>query len=58
MDFSDESYAALKAALLNEKGSTALHERFRALFTLKSLKTEKAIDIISQGQLYFVSAIQ
>ncbi|KAL5482884.1 LIA1 [Sanghuangporus weigelae] len=49
MDLTDDAYNALRASLCNESGKTPLHERFRALFTLKSLKNQKAIDIISQG---------
>ena len=49
MDVSDDAYTALAAKLHNTNGSVPLHERFRALFTLKSLKTPRAIDIISQG---------
>ncbi|TDL22131.1 ARM repeat-containing protein [Rickenella mellea] len=45
----DESYETLEALLLNKSGKTPLHERFRVLFTLKSLKTERAINIISEG---------
>ncbi|KAF9499033.1 ARM repeat-containing protein [Pleurotus eryngii] len=39
----------LQAALLNTTGDVPLHKRFRALFTLKSLKTDEAIQIISRG---------
>ncbi|KAF9241207.1 armadillo-type protein [Melanogaster broomeanus] len=39
----------LEDALLNSTGKVALHDRFRALFTLKSLKTEDAVRIISKG---------
>lgn len=48
-DLADEAYVALRVALLNENGKWPLHDRFRALFTLKSLKTKKAIKIISEG---------
>ncbi|KAH9936635.1 ARM repeat-containing protein [Fomitopsis serialis] len=41
--------AALEATLLNTSGNVPLHNRFRALFTLKSLKSEEAIRIISKG---------
>ena len=50
MDIDDDAYSALRAALLNESGSVPLHERFRALFTLKSLKNDRAITIISEGE--------
>lgn len=49
LDVSEDSYSALRASLLNKSGSVPLHERFRALFTLKSLKTDQAIEIISEG---------
>ncbi|KAI0041993.1 deoxyhypusine hydroxylase [Auriscalpium vulgare] len=39
----------LEAALLNTAGNVPLHNRFRALFTLKSFKNEDAIRIISKG---------
>lgn len=41
--------AALEAALLNKSGTVPLHNRFRALFTLKSLKNDNAVTIISKG---------
>jgi len=40
---------ALEASLLNTSGNVALHNRFRALFTLKALKNDQAIRIISEG---------
>ncbi|KAG6332136.1 hypothetical protein ID866_6955 [Astraeus odoratus] len=40
---------ALEASLLNTDGKIALHDRFRALFTLKSLKNDDAVAIISKG---------
>ncbi|KAH9980335.1 deoxyhypusine hydroxylase [Lactifluus volemus] len=39
----------LEALLLNTSGSVPLHNRFRALFTLKALKNEEAVAIISKG---------
>ena len=42
---------ALEAALLNTSGSVPLHNRFRALFTLKALKNDDAVRIISKGEL-------
>lgn len=41
--------AALESSLLNKSGDVPLHNRFRALFTLKSLKNKEAIRIISEG---------
>ena len=40
---------AIEASLLNTAGNVPLHKRFRALFTLKSLKNEEAVKIISKG---------
>ncbi|KAJ6508599.1 armadillo-type protein [Mycena sanguinolenta] len=39
----------LEDSLLNTSGDALLHNRFRALFTLKSLKTEEAVRVISAG---------
>lgn len=49
-------YAELKATLLNESGSVPLAKRFRALFTLRNLKSHEAIDIIGQGRCLSVSS--
>jgi deoxyhypusine monooxygenase len=46
---SESDLEALEASLLNKSGSVPLHTRFRALFTLKALKSEDAVHIISQG---------
>ncbi len=43
----------LEDTLLNTQGNVLLHNRFRALFTLKSLKSEEAIRIISDGGCLF-----
>jgi len=40
---------ALEECLLNTSGKVPLHVRFRALFTLKGLKTEEAVKIIGRG---------
>jgi len=42
---------ALEDCLLNKNGDAALHTRFRALFTLKSLKSEEAVQIIAKGMI-------
>ena len=42
--------STLEAALLNTSGSVPLHSRFRALFTLKALKNDDAVQIISKGK--------
>ncbi|KAF8073767.1 armadillo-type protein [Lyophyllum atratum] len=39
----------LEDSLLNKSGNIPLHSRFRALFTLKALKTDDAVRIISEG---------
>ncbi|CCM01533.1 uncharacterized protein FIBRA_03589 [Fibroporia radiculosa] len=48
-DISPPALAALEAALLNVAGNVPLHNRFRALFTLKALKNDNAVNIISKG---------
>ncbi|KIK95169.1 hypothetical protein PAXRUDRAFT_827288 [Paxillus rubicundulus Ve08.2h10] len=40
---------ALEDALLNTTGKVPLHDRFRALFALKALKSDDAVTIISKG---------
>ncbi|KAF5315486.1 hypothetical protein D9619_007222 [Psilocybe cf. subviscida] len=40
---------SLEDCLLNKSGDVLLHARFRALFTLKSLKSEDAVKIIARG---------
>lgn len=42
-------YDELEATLLNTSGEVPLAKRFRALFTLRNLKSHRAIDIIGQG---------
>lgn len=39
----------LEETLLNTSGNVPLHKRFRALFTLKALKNNDAVRIISKG---------
>lgn len=41
----------LEALLLNTSGNVPLHNRFRALFTLKALKSDQAVHIISKGDI-------
>jgi len=45
----EETIDALERQLLNTTGDVPLHSRFRALFTLKSLKSEAAITAIAKG---------
>ena len=46
---SQDQLKSLENALLSRTGDVPLHRRFRALFTLKSLKNEDAVRIISRG---------
>ncbi|KAJ7259607.1 hypothetical protein B0H12DRAFT_1108825 [Mycena haematopus] len=46
---SESDLKVLEDSLLNTSGGVLLHNRFRALFTLKSLKTEEAVRVISAG---------
>ena len=50
--------SALEATLLNTSGSVPLHNRFRALFTLKALKTDDAVRIISKGACIYAVLLQ
>ena len=45
----------LEDCLLNKSNNVALHTRFRALFTLKSLKSEDAVNIIAKGLSRIIS---
>ena len=40
----------LQATLLNTSSCSPLHERFRALFMLKSVGGDEVVSIISQGE--------
>ena len=40
----------LEDTLLNTSGNVPLHRRFRALFTLKALKNNDTVRIISKGR--------
>ncbi|KAF9284369.1 deoxyhypusine hydroxylase [Mortierella antarctica] len=44
-----ETYKALEADLCNHSGKVPLHERFRALFTLKALADNEAVDIVGRA---------
>ncbi|KAI0074576.1 deoxyhypusine hydroxylase [Panus rudis PR-1116 ss-1] len=46
---SPEELSNLEATLLNSSGKVPLHNRFRSLFTLKALKNDEAVNIISKG---------
>lgn len=46
---SDEKLKVLSDQLLNVSGTTPLHTRFRALFTLKSIADARAVHVIAQG---------
>lgn len=56
VEISSSELQALEDSLLNKSGTVPLHNRFRALFTLKALKNEEAIQIISEGlaALHFI----
>jgi deoxyhypusine monooxygenase len=47
---SQSKLGELETLLLNTPGNVPLHNRFRALFTLKSLKTDQAVEIIGKGR--------
>ena len=49
LNVSQSDLGNLEALLLNNAGNVPLHNRFRALFTLKALKSEEAVRIISKG---------
>ncbi|KAI9140322.1 Deoxyhypusine hydroxylase [Paraphysoderma sedebokerense] len=42
-------YSKLESILLNRTGNVPMAERFRALFTLKALGSDQAIDVIGKG---------
>ncbi|KAF9130860.1 deoxyhypusine hydroxylase [Mortierella sp. 14UC] len=44
-----DTYKTLEADLCNTSGKTPLHERFRALFTLKALADNESVDIIGRA---------
>ncbi|CAO3571361.1 unnamed protein product [Mortierella alpina] len=46
---SAETYKALEANLCNHSGKVPLHERFRALFTLKALADNASVDIVGRA---------
>ncbi|KAJ9102839.1 hypothetical protein QFC19_004567 [Naganishia cerealis] len=46
---SPEQFKALADCLLDSSGKTPLHERFRALFTLKAVASEQAVEVIASG---------
>jgi hypothetical protein len=50
MEVTPEALAKLEDTLLNTSGEHPLHNRFRALFTLKAVGGETAIEIIAKGK--------
>jgi deoxyhypusine monooxygenase len=50
-EVSSSELKLLEDSLLNNSGNVPLHNRFRALFTLKALKTDEAVRIISEGSV-------
>lgn len=55
-EFLKFSHEELADCLLNKSGKVTLPARFRALFALKYLGDEKAIDIIGQGTEGFIKS--
>jgi hypothetical protein len=51
LNVSQSELSNLEASLLNVSGNVPLHNRFRALFTLKALKSDEAVRIISKGPI-------
>ncbi|KIO21368.1 hypothetical protein M407DRAFT_245504 [Tulasnella calospora MUT 4182] len=49
LNVDDETIQDLQIRLLNTTGNTPLHDRFRALFTLKAVGDERAIQVIAKG---------
>lgn len=50
LNLSQAELGSLETSLLNLSGNIHLHNRFRALFTLKALKNDDAVRIISKGE--------
>jgi len=50
LNLSQAELGTLETSLLNLSGNIPLHNRFRALFTLKALKSDDAVRIISKGE--------
>jgi len=48
---------SLEDCLCNTSGNVPLHTRFRALFTLKALKSEDAVTIISKGMMITIISL-
>ena len=57
-EFLKFSHEELSDCLLNKSGKVPLPARFRALFALKYLGDEKAIDIIGQGRNTIIIVIE
>ncbi|KAG8908025.1 deoxyhypusine hydroxylase [Tulasnella sp. 403] len=49
VEVDDKALQDLEVRLLNTSGTTPLHDRFRALFTLKAVGDDRAIQAISKG---------
>jgi deoxyhypusine monooxygenase len=47
---SPEQLQKLSDCLLNTAGNTPLHERFRALFTLKAVGGDEVVEIVAKGE--------
>jgi len=48
---------SLEDCLCNTSGNVPLHTRFRALFTLKALKSEDAVTVISKGMMITIISL-
>ena len=47
---SPDQLQKLSDCLLNVQGDTPLHERFRALFTLKAVGGDEVVEIVAKGE--------
>jgi hypothetical protein len=55
VSLTQDTLEALEASLLNTSGLVPLHDRFRALFTLKAAQEQgKAIEIIGKGVFWLL----
>ncbi|KAG9010826.1 deoxyhypusine hydroxylase [Tulasnella sp. JGI-2019a] len=49
IEITENALVELEARLLNTSGQVPLHDRFRALFTLKAIGGQRAVNIIGKG---------
>lgn len=50
IEVTESALDELEARLLNKSGQVPLHDRFRALFTLKAVGGQAAVNIIGKGE--------